>query len=274
LLAHRVSIDPRRIAKFSGHMKEGVVCPNAQTRRETLADRNLVDRDLAHRDSARHDFAQRDLDGRRIRCILVHDHVLLRQGLRRLLEDEEDIEVVAEAENGSEALLYSVEHRPEVVIADARIFKCGVDRAEQLVLQASPQSKVLFLTHGDEPGGLRDGNNFVEEQTSAEELAEMVRGAYRDGRSAMREMPRRNRGELLSAKAHPQKGDLTAREREVLKLLAEGRTVRSAAGVLGLSVKTVDAHKFNLMRKLGVHNKAELVMWAIQKRVVKLPANW
>ena len=67
---------------------------------------------------------------------------------------------------------------------------------------------------------------------------------------------------------------LTAREREVLKLLAEGRTVRSVAGILGLSVKTVDAHKFNLMRKLGIHNKAELVMWAIQKKVVKLPVNF
>jgi DNA-binding NarL/FixJ family response regulator len=60
----------------------------------------------------------------------------------------------------------------------------------------------------------------------------------------------------------------------VVKLLAEGRTVRSAAGILGLSVKTVDAHKFNLMRKLGIHNKAELVMWAIQKRVVKVPVNY
>ena len=67
---------------------------------------------------------------------------------------------------------------------------------------------------------------------------------------------------------------LTLREREVLKLLAEGQTVRSAASILGLSTKTVDAHKFNLMRKLGVHNKAELVMWAIQKRVVKIPANF
>ena len=67
---------------------------------------------------------------------------------------------------------------------------------------------------------------------------------------------------------------LTAREREVLKLLAEGRTVRSVAALLGLSVKTVDAHKFNLMRKLGIHNKAELVMWAIQKRVVKVPVNF
>jgi len=72
----------------------------------------------------------------------------------------------------------------------------------------------------------------------------------------------------------PQERALTAREREVLKLLAEGKTVRAAAAVLGLSSKTVDAHKFNLMRKLGIHNKAQLVMWAIQKRVVKIPANF
>jgi DNA-binding NarL/FixJ family response regulator len=72
----------------------------------------------------------------------------------------------------------------------------------------------------------------------------------------------------------PRRRDLTAREREVLKLLAEGKTVRSAATILGLSTKTVDAHKFNLMRKLGVHNKAELVMWAIQSKLVKLPANY
>ena len=72
----------------------------------------------------------------------------------------------------------------------------------------------------------------------------------------------------------PQERALTAREREVLKLLAGGKTVRVAATVLGVSSKTVDAHKFNLMRKLGIHNKAELVMWAIQRRVVKLPANF
>ena len=72
----------------------------------------------------------------------------------------------------------------------------------------------------------------------------------------------------------PQERALTAREREVLKLLAEGKTVRVAATVLGVSSKTVDAHKFNLMRKLGIHNKAELVMWAIREKVVKLPANF
>ncbi len=78
-----------------------------------------------------------------------------------------------------------------------------------------------------------------------------------------------------SNEAHfPHERALTARELEVLKLLAEGKTVRAAAMVLGVSSKTVDAHKFNLMRKLGIHNKAELVMWAIQKKVLKIPANF
>jgi DNA-binding NarL/FixJ family response regulator len=88
------------------------------------------------------------------------------------------------------------------------------------------------------------------------------------------DMPERRRVIWPSENLLPRKRVLTSREREVLKLLAEGRTVRSAADVLGLSMKTVDAHKFNLMRKLGIHNKAELVMWAIQKRVVKLPVNY
>jgi two-component system, NarL family, response regulator NreC len=88
------------------------------------------------------------------------------------------------------------------------------------------------------------------------------------------EIQERRRGELSPPEMLPRKRVLTAREREVLKLLAEGRTVRTTAVVLGLSVKTVDAHKFNLMRKLGIHNKAELVMWAIQKKVVKVPANF
>lgn len=79
---------------------------------------------------------------------------------------------------------------------------------------------------------------------------------------------------MAGGKLQLKKRGLTAREREVLELLAEGKTVRSAATILGLSVKTVDAHKFNLMRKLDIHNKAELVMWAIQQRIVKLPANF
>ncbi len=202
----------------------------------------------------------------KIRCLLVHDHVLLRQGLRRLLEDEPDMEVVAEAQSSAEAVIKVAEHHPEIVITDARLFDCTAEEVERLVAQASEQSKVLFLAQADETDGLKSASCVVE-RTSAEELADMVREAHRAGQAALDEMPRRTQRQ-------PQrKGGLTSRESEVLKLLAEGRTVRATAGVLGLSAKTVDAHKFNLMRKLGVHNKAELVMWAIRERVVKLQVN-
>jgi len=227
------------------------VCPPAQIQREDL---------FTHK---------------KIRCLLVHDHVLLRQGLRRLLEDEPDMQVVAEAGDAVEALQRVFEHRPEIVITDASIFGCAADQAELLIAQESAHTKVLFLAmhEGDDlqRDSRVDGGNCAERRTSAEELVEMVRMAL-SGNSPMREM--RDRRQWPVPEFQPRKRVLTAREREVLKLLAEGKTVRSAADVLGLSVKTVDAHKFNLMRKLGIHNKAELVMWAIQKRVVKLPANF
>jgi two-component system response regulator NreC len=230
------------------------VCPPAQIQREEL------------------------FGDRQIRCLLVHDHVLLRQGLRRLLDDEPDMVVVAEAGNAVEALRKVFEHRPEVVITDAHMFDCAADQTEWLILQQSPSSKVLFLTTQEGDDLLReargDATSCVVRQTSAEELVEMVRRTHAAQRTVVREMPERRGVEWPLEELLPRKRVLTVREREVLKLLAEGNTVRSAAGVLGLSIKTVDAHKFNLMRKLGIHNKAELVMWAIQKRVVKLPANF
>jgi DNA-binding NarL/FixJ family response regulator len=210
----------------------------------------------------------------------VLDHVLLRQGLRRLLEDEPDLEVVCEAGNATEALDGVFEHRPEVVIADAEALGLGAEDAEQLILRVSPHSRILFVSlHEGEDLEAHNagklGTRCAVRYTSGEELAEMIRSAYRSRGSNLRQASRAGRG------ARPAAGDLllrkrvlTAREREVLKLLAEGKTVRSAAGLLGLSIKTVDAHKFNLMRKLGLHNKAELVMWAIQQRVVKIPANF
>jgi two-component system response regulator NreC len=216
--------------------------------------------------------------GERIRCVLVHDHILLRQGLRRLLEDEPDVEVVSEAGNAAEAVRRVFEYRPDVVIADATSFAVPLAEAERLLLRESPHSKVLFLSAEEqacstEPHGEAAG--CAVRQTSAQELVKMVRSAcrartefYRGPFLASSEVARP--AEML----FPRKRSLTAREREVLKLLAEGRTVRAVASILKLSIKTVDAHKFNLMRKLGIHNKAELVMWAIQKRMVKIPANF
>lgn len=214
----------------------------------------------------------------KIRCVLVHDHVLLRQGLRRLLEDEPDLEVVSEAGDAAEAARKVFEFRPDVVIADAATFSLPAAEAELFLLRESPHSKVLFLSMLEQPESQTgeatpESAGCVVRQTSAQELVTMVR-------SACRARARGSRGLFLASERPetadtllPRKRSLTAREREVLKLLAEGRTVRAAAATLNLSVKTVDAHKFNLMRKLGIHNKAELVMWAIQRRVVKIPAN-
>ena len=197
---------------------------------------------------------------------------LLREGLRRLLEEEAGLVVASEAANAAEALRQILEHRPDVVITDPTIFGCAPDEAEQMILRESPKSRVFFLPvpNRDEPWrSASDHGKYMERQTSAEDLVTMIRGTGDIAGASMAEVSEFPLEEMASRKRV-----LTAREREVLKLLAEGRTVRSVAAILGLSVKTVDAHKFNLMRKLGIHNKAELVIWAIQKKVVKLPVNF
>ena len=207
-----------------------------------------------------------------VRCIVVHELTVLRQGVRRLLEDEPDLTVVAEAENAAEALRQIQEHRPDVVVIDAASFGSTPAQAQQLVLRESPKSRVVFLPRAGQDAAwpASEGVKYAARQTSAAELVMMVRGS-----AAPKLVPvQADVSEFPVEEMASRKRTLTAREREVLKLLAEGRTVRSVAAILGLSVKTVDAHKFNLMRKLGIHNKAELVMWAIQKKVVKLPVNF
>jgi two-component system, NarL family, response regulator NreC len=239
--------------------------------------------------------------GKKIRCLLVHDHVLLRQGLRRLLQDEPDLDVVAEAGNAAECLRKLYEFLPDVLVADARTFDLPTSEIELLVARESRHTRILFLSTREDAASTFDGlrgaiRACAVRQTSVEDLVEMVRNLCPDiapdrmatnristsdiatnhiplRLSDQQQAPARRAVQRFEA-PFLQERALTAREREVLKLLAEGKTVRVAASVLGLSSKTVDAHKFNLMRKLGIHNKAELVMWAIRKKVVKLPANF
>jgi len=208
-----------------------------------------------------------------IRCVVAHDIAWLRQGVRRLLDDEPDITVVAEAEDAVQTLRDVFTHRPDIVVVDHHIFEGTAVQTERLIVRESPSSKVLFLTNHDEESRGDDlaESAYAVRRTSAEELVEMVRktAAIECTVSAQR-----TGADITEWPSAPRQRDLTAREREILKLLAEGQTVRSAANILGLSSKTVDAHKFNLMRKLGVHNKAELVMWAIQSKIVKLRASF
>jgi len=215
------------------------------------------------------------LTSRKIRCALVHDHVLLRQGLRRLLEDDPEIEIVAESKNAVDALKRVVEHRPEIVIADANVFGFSPEKVELLLQRLSPSTRVLFLSMEEDSRGreVRTVMSCAVKNTAAQEFLEKIKQIH-SGRAMVTELPRKGRTDWSDGAMATQPRALTMREREVLKLLAEGRTVRSTATELGVSVKTVDAHKFNLMRKLGIHNKAELVMWAIRKRLVRIPSNF
>jgi two-component system, NarL family, response regulator NreC len=223
----------------------------------------------------KHAFNQEAMLGsRKIRCALVHDHILLRQGLRRLLEDDPEIEIISESENSVEALKRVLEHRPEIVIADVNVFGFTPEKLELLLRRLSPSTRVLFLSMEEESRDreTRSDMSCAVKNTSAQELVEKIKQAYSE-RGVVKELTRESQTEWFDAAASTHPRGLTLREREVLKLLAEGRTVRSAASELGVSTKTVDAHKFNLMRKIGIHNKAELVMWAIRKRLVRVPSN-
>ena len=209
-----------------------------------------------------------------IRCLLAHGHVSFRQSLRRLLEDEFDLEVVSEAGNAAECLRKVFESQPDVVIADHKIFGLSASEAELLLERISNHTKLFFLDIEQLDNSAFDaaksgGSYPTPPQSGLEDLVKMIRNVYgaRTSLAAARSTENLRR----PAEAQQKENSLTAREREVLKLLAEGKTVRAAAMTLGVSSKTVDAHKFNLMRKLGVHNKAQLVIWAIRTRMVEIP---
>lgn len=208
--------------------------------------------------------------GEKIRCVLAHSYKLLREGVGRLLQDQADFEVVGEAGDAAEMLRRVSEHQPDVVIADAEALALAAPELERVIRKVSPRSRVVFLNQDAEDS--TDQTLLRPRQTTAAQLMKMVRNAAAEDRPALYEMPRLGRGSTQALAPH--QPVLTGREREVLKLLVEGRTVRSAASSLGVSTKTVDAHKFNLMRKLGVHNKVDLVMSAIQMGVVKVPVNF
>jgi len=223
---------------------------------------------------------ERELSQRKIRCLLVHDHRLVRQGLRRLLEDESDLEIIEEARDASEALEKVTCHRPDVVLVDAgllRLSSLETLDAVRLMRQVSPGTRIVFLSMQEDDDlvvqGLPAGSvAWVRKDASARELVEMVRAVY-GGQRMFSEVGEKPVAEARRSDECSRDVSLTPREREVMKLLAEGMTVRRAADHLGLSRKTVDVHKFNLMRKLGIHNRVELVTWAIQKNIVKVASS-
>jgi two-component system response regulator NreC len=215
----------------------------------------------------------------KIRILLADDHTLFRQGMKTLISAETDLEVVAEVSNGGEAIEKAAELRPDVVLMDIAMPGFSSFEATRQIKKNRPETKVLFLSMYDDEDYLVEGmevggNGYVLKDSPATQLLAAVRDVHRGGSylspRMLAQLVDDFRSRIRSANRLPRFATLTAREKEVLKMLAEGNSVKEIACILNLSVKTVEAHKFNLMRKLDIHNKAQLVQYAIQKKIIKI----
>jgi two-component system, NarL family, response regulator NreC len=212
-----------------------------------------------------------------IRCLIVDAHPLFRQGLRRVLEADSGLEIAGEARDAAEAVEMSRQLRPNVVLMDISL-PDSLEAARRITREA-PGRRVIFLADSEDEEYLLQcsdagASGYILKDAAAPHLLD----AIRDVSAGRKYFSPQVLGKLVddfrsrTASGGPKGPNLTPREREVVKMLAEGHSVRQIAGILGVSMKTIEAHKFNLMRKLDIHNKAQLVMYAIQKKIVKMPA--
>ena len=216
----------------------------------------------------------------KIRVLLTDDHTLFRQGIRTLLSAEPDMEVAGEAGNASEAVTLARQVRPDIVLMDIGMAGMSSFEATRQIRKDRPETRVVFLSMYDDEDYLAEcvdmgASGYVLKDSPAEQLVNAIREVHRGGSYLSPRLLTRLvddfRTQGPSPARQPRFGTLTKREREILKMLAEGKSVKEIAAGFELSVKTVEAHKFNLMRKLDIHNKAQLVQYAIQKKIIRLP---
>ena len=219
-------------------------------------------------------------DAHPIRCVLADDHALVRYGVRRLLEDALHFVVVGEAADAAEALKLVLAERPDLVLLDISMPGMPSFEAGRLMVEHCPSARVVYLTMHDDVDyvaqALRSGaSGYLLKDTPTPHLLHALREIHRGGSVLSPQLAVKMTSDPAPETERPRfprrRGTLTVREREVMKLLAEGHTVRQVAKLLGVSAKTVEAHKFNLMRKLDIHNKVQLVTTAIQRKIVRLP---
>src|SRR5580704_15372958 len=224
-----------------------------------------------------------DLRGRimKLRILLADDHEIVRRGLRALLEKHEGWEVCGEASDGREAVEKALQLNPDVVIVDIGMPNLnGLDTTRQL-LQHDPHFKVIVLTITDSDQVIREAldagaRGFVLKSDAARDLVSAVEALQRN---RMFFTPRVNdmvlagfldKGHNGSNNEPPRLPKLTAREREVIQLLAEGKSSKEVACVLNLSTKTAETHRSNIMRKLGFHSIRDLVVYAVKNNIIQV----
>jgi len=203
---------------------------------------------------------------------------LFAEGVKSLLRNEESIEVVGEAKDGRQAVERVRDLHPNVVLMDISMPDLSGFEATRRLRETDDSVKVLILTmHDDEELVARcleaGAAGYIMKDAPASQLIYAINAVYKGERYlSPGVLGKVVTGYVRNADRPRTSYDrLSAREREILKLLAEGLSVKEIAALLNLSVKTVDVHKYNLMRKIDVHDRTELIKYAIQKRVITVP---
>jgi two-component system response regulator NreC len=208
------------------------------------------------------------------RILLVEDHIVVRQGLKALLSGEADIEVVGEADNGREALQRVSDLQPDLVLMDISMPGLNGIEATRQICQNHPGVEVVILSmHSNEEyvfQVLRAGaSGYVLKQSDSSEVLTAIRAALAGGSFLSPPISRAVIDDYIHRAEARGRSDtldlLTPREREVLQLLAEGLSNQEIADQLSISVKTVETHRGNMMKKLSVESKTELVKYALRK---------
>lgn len=216
---------------------------------------------------------------KKITVLLAEDHTVVREGFRRMLELEPDIEVIGEAPDGREAVAMAVKLRPDVVLMDIAMPHLNGLEATRQLLKAVPAAKVLILSaHGDdayvENATESGARGFLLKQTSSHDVCRAIREVHH-GKSFF-SSPVSDRLERLNPKSRDRAGvlrkqttKLTSREMEVLQLIAEGQANKQIASSLAISAKTVEKHRARLMEKLSIHDTAGLTRYAIGAGIIE-----
>jgi len=216
---------------------------------------------------------------KQITVLLAEDHTIVREGLRKMLEFEKDLEVVGEAQDGRKALALAKKLRPEVVLMDIAMPQLNGLEATRQLLRMLPATKVIILSaHSDDAyvtNGMEAGAaGYLLKQTSAHEVCQAIREVHA-GKTFFSPSINRHFGRLsprLTGHAGATKSKtipLTSREMEVLQLIAEGKANKETAHELGIGIKTVEKHREHLMQKLDIHDTAGLTRYAIAAGVIE-----
>jgi two-component system response regulator NreC len=214
----------------------------------------------------------------KIRVLIADDHTLVRDGIRALLALVADIKVVGEAANGREALEKTRQLAPDVILMDLAMPIMSGLEATRRIRKKFPGTKVLALTQYEDreyivPTIEAGARGFISKTAAFTELASAIQSVHQ-GKSFLSPIAAAAVVEEYQQKATEGDRDpyqqLTDREREMLKLVAEGYTAREIADMLVITLRTVETHKTNLMNKLGIHNKADLIKYALRKGIITL----